>query len=104
MKILPAYSVFRVLLLTLFMLPILAVAQDVFPDGTKVPDWFHTIEPTNINTLGKQYKLTDYDALTDSTIVQTEKIQTVIDTAFANGGGVIVVPKGTFLRGALFFK
>ena len=103
MKILPAYSVFRVLLLTLFMLPILAVAQDVFPDGTKVPEWFHTIEPTNINILGKQYKLTDYDVVKDSTIVQTEKIQTVIDTAFANGGGVIVVPKRNFFKWSLVF-
>lgn len=104
MKMLPICSAFRVLFFTLFMLPVLAVAQDVFPDGTKVPDWFHKIEPTNINTLGKQYKLTDYNVLIDSTIVQTEKIQAVIDNAFANGGGVIVVPKGTFLSGALFFK
>ncbi len=104
MKKLPVCSIFRVLFFTLFMLPIIAVAQDVFPDGTKVPDWFHKIVPTDINKLGKQYKLTDYNVLNDSTIVQTGKIQAVIDNAFANGGGVIVVPKGTFLSGALFFK
>lgn len=104
MKKLPVYSVFKVFLLTLFMFPILAVAQDVFPDGTKVPEWFHKIEPTNITKLGKQYKLTHYKVVKDSTIVQTEKIQAVIDAAFANGGGVIVVPKGTFLSGALYFK
>ena len=97
-------STFRVFLLTLSMLPVLALAQGFFPDGTKVPDWFHKIQPTNINKLGKQYKLTDYNVLSDSTVVQTVKIQAIIDNAFANGGGVIVVPKGTFLSGALFFK
>ena len=42
--------------------------------------------------------------LNDSTLLQTEKIQAVIDLAHQNGGGVVVVPKGTFLSGALFFK
>ena len=42
--------------------------------------------------------------MNDSTIVQTKKIQEVIDLAARNGGGVIVIPKGTFLSGSLFFK
>jgi polygalacturonase len=40
----------------------------------------------------------------DSTVVQTAQIQAVIDRAAAEGGGVIVVPKGVFLSGSLFFK
>lgn len=40
----------------------------------------------------------------DSTIIQTQKIQEVIDRCHANGGGVIVVPAGTYLTGSLFFK
>lgn len=48
--------------------------------------------------------ITDYGVLNDSNVVQTEAIQKVIDTAAANGGGVIVIPQGTFLSGSLFFK
>lgn len=42
--------------------------------------------------------------LNDSNVVQTEAIQKVIDLAGANGGGVVVIPQGTFLSGSLFFK
>lgn len=38
----------------------------------------------------------------DSTILQTERIQAVIDKAAQDGGGVICIPKGTFLSGSLF--
>jgi polygalacturonase len=55
-------------------------------------------------TLGTRYCLTDYGVGEDSTVVQTAQIQAVIDRAAAEGGGVIVVPKGVFLSGSLFFK
>jgi len=79
-------------------------AQDMFPDGTPVPDWFHQNTITDINTLGKQYRITDYGVAEDSSIVQTKKIQAVIDNASQSGGGVIIIPKGIFLSGSLFFK
>lgn len=41
---------------------------------------------------------------TDSTLIQTKAIQAVIDRAAQDGGGVIVVPTGTYQSGALFFK
>lgn len=78
--------------------------QERFPDGELIPDWFNKDKIVDINTLGKQYRLTDYGVVNDSTILQTEKIQEVIDLAARNGGGVIVVPEGTYLSGALFFK
>lgn len=77
---------------------------DKFPDGTPVSDWFRDVRIVNIDTLGKQYKLSDYQVVNDSTRLQTEAIQAVIDKAAANGGGVIVIPKGTYLSGSLFFK
>ena len=40
----------------------------------------------------------------DSTKLQTEAIQNIIDIAEANGGGQIIFPSGTYLTGALFFK
>lgn len=104
MKILAPITIFKMLLLAAFIQPLSLLAQDVFPDGTIVPEWFHKIEPTDISKLGKKYKLTDYNVVNDSTVIQTEKIQAIIDKAAIGGGGVIVVPKGTFLSGALFFK
>lgn len=54
--------------------------------------------------MAKDYVLTDFGVKNDSTKLQTEAIQKVIDRAEADGGGRIVVPAGTFLSGALFFK
>lgn len=55
--------------------------------------------------LPRRYCLTDFGvAANDSTRIQTSAIQAVIDRAEAEGGGEIVVPKGMYLTGALFFK
>ena len=95
----------RLFLLLALLLPAAAHArQDVFPDGKPVPDWFSEPGKVNVSTLGKQYVVTRYGVKRDSTRVQTEAIQQVIDLAAKNGGGVIVIPKGTFLSGNLFFK
>ena len=96
------YYILVLLLLTCS--PFELLAQEKFPDGTLIPEWFRKNEITNINTLGKQYKITDFGISSDSTLVQTQKIQDIIDRASKSGGGVIVIPKGTFLSGALFFK
>lgn len=79
-------------------------AQDVFPDGMPIPDWFRQNKPTEISKLGNQYRITGYKVINDSTVIQTNKIQAVIDKAAENGGGVVVIPNGTFLSGSLFFK
>jgi polygalacturonase len=52
----------------------------------------------------KQYVISDLGAVGDGATVNTKAIQAAIDQCAASGGGVIVVPKGTFLSGALFFK
>lgn len=74
-----------------------------FPDGTVIPKWFSDYKKIRVEKLGKQFVLTDYGVKNDSTIVQTAAIQSVIDKA-AVSGGVVVVPKGVFMSGALFFK
>ncbi|MBP5220481.1 MAG: exopolygalacturonase, partial [Bacteroidaceae bacterium] len=79
-------------------------ADDKFPDGTVVPEWFRNISVPTLAEQGKAYVITDYGVVNDSTIIQTEKIQAVIDKAAQEGGGVIVVPEGTFLSGSLFFR
>src|SRR5690606_29953727 len=53
--------------------------------------------------LGKHYKITEFGVKTDSSLVQTKELQAIIDLA-AVKGGVVVIPKGVFLSGALFFK
>lgn len=81
-----------------------ANAKDLWPDGTVVSEWFAKTKRLDVNALGKQYVITDYGVKQDSTLLQTVQIQNVIDNAAANGGGVVVIPKGTFLSGSLFFK
>jgi polygalacturonase len=97
----------------LFILALLAITpktfsqknnKDLFPDGTKIPAWFLDATKINPSDLGKFYSVTDYGAINDSTIVQTAAIQKTIDEAYRNGGGVVVIPKGTFMSGALFFR
>lgn len=78
--------------------------KDLWPDGTVIDRWFTDTSRVEVNALGRKYVITDYGVGRDSTVVQTAHIQNVINLAAQNGGGVIVVPKGTFLSGALFFK
>ena len=48
--------------------------------------------------------VTDYGAVADGATVNTKAIQGAIDKCAAAGGGTLVVPKGTFLSGAIFLK
>ena len=75
-----------------------------FPDGSAVPAWFNNVEIPQIDKLGKKYVVTDHGVINDSTVIQTPALQAVIDKAAGEGGGVIVIPEGTFLSGSLFFK
>lgn len=93
-----------VLLLCAVLLHISTYAADVFPDGTTIPEWFRHTEIVNYKTLGKKYIITEYSVKKDSNLLQTKQIQAVIDKAANSGGGVIVIPEGTFLSGALFFR
>lgn len=51
-----------------------------------------------------RYVITDYNVIPESDEIQTEKIQSVIDLCEKEGGGVIVIPKDTFISGSFFFK
>lgn len=79
-------------------------AVETWPDGTVMDAWFMEKGRVDVNALGRQYVLTDYGVLAGSTDVQTQQIQAVIDRCAQEGGGVVVVPTGTFKTGALFFK
>ena len=75
-----------------------------WPDGTVVDRWFADTTTVKLQDLGRQYVITDYGVARDSSIVQTAAIQAVIDRCAQEGGGVVVVPQGTFCSGSLFFK
>lgn len=93
--------ILSILLAALFSLPMMA--QEKFPDGTPIPEWFSQNQSVDINKLGKKYVLTEYDIFADGRL-HTEEIQALIDEAAANGGGVIVIPRGTYMSGGLHFK
>ena len=76
---------------------------DRFPDGTEIPEWFRQNESVDIEKLGKKYVLTDHEIFADGRL-HTEEIQALIDKAAADGGGVIVIPRGTYMTGGLIFK
>ncbi|MBW7674788.1 rhamnogalacturonidase [Chryseobacterium chendengshani] len=97
-------SNFILSLFALFIFSASVKSQDLFPDGTKIPKWFKENKPTDISKLGKKYILTANGMKNDSTILQTKELQAIIDLAAKNGGGVVVVPKGTFLISSVFFK
>jgi hypothetical protein len=95
-----------ILLLIGFTVPCMpeSTGKEKWPDGSPISDWFQDYDNVDINKLGKQYRITDYGAVEDSTVLQTKIIQDLIDRAGQEGGGVIIIPKGTFLISSIFFK
>ncbi len=52
----------------------------------------------------RQADITAHGAVPDDSTVNTGAIQKAIDTLASSGGGTVVVPRGVFVSGALFFK
>jgi len=101
----------KILFLLLAVMTLTATAKpkakkvvETWPDGTVMDAWFKDTTKVDVEKLGKQYVLTDYGVIAGSPQVQTQQIQAVIDRCAQEGGGVVVVPQGTFMTGALFFK
>ncbi len=77
--------------------------MEYFPDGTPIDDWFYETRIPALSELGRPYVLTEHGIRNDGRLY-TQEIQRLIDRAHENGGGVIVVPQGTFRTGSLFFR
>ena len=75
------------------------VKQELWPNGEPMDAWFADTAKVDVAKLGKQYVLTDYGVRQGTCDIQTQQIQAVIDRAANEGGGVIVVPKGTLQAG-----
>lgn len=53
----------------------------------------------------RRYVVTDYGVRADEPVLpQTERLQAVIDRAAEEGGGVVTIPEGTYVSGALYFR
>lgn len=81
----------------------------IFPDGTPINSWFYS-NYTKIKSAlqsppatASSYIITDYGIKDDGNIY-TEEFQKLINSVYDNGGGYIVIPDGTYMTGALFFK
>ncbi len=51
-----------------------------------------------------RFVITDFGAVADGKTLNTAAIQKTIDRAAGAGGGIVVVPSGTFVTGAIFLK
>jgi exo-poly-alpha-galacturonosidase len=51
-----------------------------------------------------RFLITDYGAKGDSVTLNTQFIQAAINDCAVKGGGVVVIPKGIFISGAIFLK
>lgn len=76
---------------------------ELWPDGTPISEWFGNSDTVTVSKLGKMYKVTDYGVLNDGR-THTKELQALIDHAASEGGGVVVVPEGTYMTGAIFFR
>ena len=72
----------------------------LWPDGTEISAWFADTSRVDVSGL-KHYDVTDYGVDRYADGVQTKELQAVIDRCASEGGGVIVIPRGTFLSGSL---
>lgn len=77
--------------------------KEFFPDGTPIDAWFYETDTPTLDSMGQQYVVTDYGIFDDGRI-HTEAFQALIDRVDANGGGVVVVPAGTYMIGSVYFK
>ena len=84
------------------LLTVLAVCTTLAPAqiaATSAPSYANPPHRT------KRYVITDFGAVGDGKTINTKAIQSAIDKcASTKKGGVLVVPKGTFLSGAIFLK
>ena len=79
------------------------IFRDKFPDGTYLDNWFYHVYLPSIDEYERKYIITDY-GIKDDGKIYTKEFQNLIDLVNQDGGGLIIVPEGVYLSGALFFK
>lgn len=83
-----------------FVLPLLSFLLII---GAKVTygNNLHLSQKTSAET---RYNIAERGAVGDGKTLNTTTIQNIINECAQNGGGTLVIPKGTFLSGSLFLK
>lgn len=81
----------------------LGCTSGTWPDGSGMDRWFGREPSAPRGREASPFLITDYGAVPDTSLVQTEAIQRAIDAA-AVKGGTVVIPAGIWRSGALFFK
>lgn len=56
------------------------------------------------NASADDYNILDYGAKASHKVLSTEAIQSAINAASENGGGTVIIPRGTYVTGTLFLK
>ena len=79
------------------------MSAECFPDGTPIDSWFCDSSAPSLSSLGKQYVASDFGVLDDGK-VHTAEFQALIDRVSSDGGGVVVIPSGTYFLGAVWLK
>jgi polygalacturonase len=87
--------------LLLFFLLSLSVMKSSI---AKTPEQYNWLSMEEGNNAEKRYNIVDGGAIGDGKTINTKNIQIVIDKCAQDGGGTVVIPKGTFLSGSLFLK
>lgn len=93
------YSIF----LSICMAGCLSCHAQVWPDGSPIGKWFVEDNFAIPAEERRPFKITDFGAKPDSTVLQTAAIQAAIDAA-AENGGTVIIPRGVWLSSSLFFK
>lgn len=98
-------TILLMMVLTLGCVPSFSkkITKDLWPDGTEISEWFRDTTQTRTDVFTNKYRITDYGVINDGR-THTKEFQALIDKVAADGGGLIVVPEGTYLTGALFFR
>ena len=89
--------------MTVFAMLFLAAGAAVWPDGSAVDAWFSDRTPVEARLKGREYRFDESGIFPDGQS-KTAAIQSLIDRAAAEGGGVIVATPGVYRSGSLFFK
>jgi polygalacturonase len=56
------------------------------------------------NLCAREYNITGYGSISDTTVLSTKAIQAAIDDCSRNNGGKVIIPAGSYLTGTLYFK
>ncbi len=96
----------KITLLVLLTLLLLSSCRNEEPEKSALVSRLEMLfyDPGFARVPGTRYHVTDFGTVADGIALDTRALQSAIDAAAENGGGVVVVSAGTYLSGALFLR